>query len=54
MTEVAEPSNLAAVRPARAPRRGPTDLPSTFVDRALVDRIAGGNAEVIAGGDWDG
>jgi len=45
MTEVAEPSNLAAARPARPARRGPTDLPFTFVNRALVDGIAGGNAE---------
>ncbi len=44
MTQVAEPSS-AVGRPARAPRRGPTDLPFTFVDRALVEGIAETHAE---------
>ena len=42
MTEVAEPSSPA--RPARA-RRAPTDLPFSFVDRALVDTIAAAGSE---------
>ena len=37
MTEVAEASSLP--RPARAPRRSPTALPVTFLDRAFVDAL---------------
>ena len=44
MTEVAEPSS-PTVRPARAPRRAPTDLPFTFVDRDLVEGIADAHGE---------
>ena len=39
MTEVAEPSSTAA-RPARAPRRAPTEMPFTFIDCALVAAIS--------------
>lgn len=44
MTEVAEPSSPEA-RPARAPRRSPTDMPFTFVDGALVQAISDAGAE---------
>lgn len=44
MTEVADPSSLAG-RPPRAPRRGPTDLPFSFVDRALVESISAAHGE---------
>jgi Fe-S cluster assembly scaffold protein SufB len=37
MTEVAEASTPR--RPARAPRRSPTELPVTFLDRAFVDAL---------------
>jgi Fe-S cluster assembly scaffold protein SufB len=37
MTEVAEASTPP--RPARAPRRSPTELPVTFLDRAFVDAL---------------
>ena len=44
MTEIADPSALAG-RPARAPRRSPTDLPFTFVDHGLVEALAAGRLE---------
>ena len=44
MTEVADPSPAAA-RPARAPRRSPTDLPFSWVDRELVEAVADAHAE---------
>jgi Fe-S cluster assembly scaffold protein SufB len=39
MTEVAEPS-IAGGRPARTPRRSPTDLPFSFLTREHVDALA--------------
>lgn len=39
MTEVAEPS-AAAGRPGRPRRRGPEDLPISFLDRAFVEGLA--------------
>ena len=44
MTEVAEPSTLAG-RPARAARRGPADLPFSFIDRGLVDALVAERGE---------
>jgi len=44
MTEIADPSALAG-RPARAPRRSPTDLPFTFVDHGLVEALVAGRLE---------
>jgi Fe-S cluster assembly scaffold protein SufB len=44
VTEIAEPSTVAG-RPARAARRAATDLPFSFVDRALVETIASGRGE---------
>jgi Fe-S cluster assembly protein SufD len=43
MTEVAEASSLP--RPARAPRRSPTELPVTFLDRAFVESLVAERAE---------
>jgi Fe-S cluster assembly scaffold protein SufB len=43
MTEVAEASSLP--RPARAPRRSPTELPVTFLDRAFVGALVAERAE---------
>ena len=43
MTEVAEASSLP--RPARAPRRSPTDLPFTFLDRAFVEALVAERGE---------
>ena len=44
MTEIADPSALAG-RPARTPRRSPTDLPFTFVDHGLVEALVAGRLE---------
>lgn len=44
MTEVAEPST-ATGRPARAARRGPADLPFSFVTRELVESLAAERGE---------
>jgi Fe-S cluster assembly scaffold protein SufB len=44
MTEVADHSPSTA-RPVRAPRRSPTDLPFSWVDRALVEAIADARGE---------
>jgi len=44
MTEVADPSSSDA-RPARAPRRAPTDMPFTFIDGALVAAISEAGSE---------
>ncbi len=44
MTETAEPST-AAGRPARAPRRSPTDLPLSFLTRSHVEAIAVGEPD---------
>ena len=44
MTEVAEPSTVPG-RPARPPRRAATDLPFSWVDRALVEAIADAHDE---------
>jgi Fe-S cluster assembly scaffold protein SufB len=44
VTQVAEPSTSAAPAP-RAPRRSATDLPFTFVDAALVERIVAERGE---------
>jgi Fe-S cluster assembly scaffold protein SufB len=47
VTETAEASE-ASPRAARAPRRAPADLPFTFVDTALIERIVAERAEP----DW--
>jgi Fe-S cluster assembly scaffold protein SufB len=47
MTEVAEPS-MPSDRPIRAPRRGPTDLPFSFVTAELVASLAAQRGEP----DW--
>ncbi len=44
MTETPDPSSSAG-RPARAPRRAPTDLPFSFVDSGLVDALAAERGE---------
>jgi Fe-S cluster assembly scaffold protein SufB len=44
MTEVAEPST-GAVPAGRTPRRSPSSMPFSFVDRALAERIADAHAE---------
>ena len=44
MTEVAEPSS-PAVRPARAPRRAPADMPFSFINQALVEAISDGGSD---------
>ena len=43
MTGVAEPSS--PTRPARTPRRSPTELAITFLDKAFVDRLVDASSE---------